>query len=70
MKTHSILVVDDDKEIRDAIEIYLRNEGLQVIQGSGPGLAIAKSIIDLHSGKFLLDIDGDLFKATIMVPNG
>ncbi|QQE78896.1 response regulator transcription factor [Alicyclobacillus sp. SO9] len=30
MKTHSVLVVDDDKEIRDAVRIYLRNEGLSV----------------------------------------
>lgn len=31
MEAQCVLVVDDDKEIREAIEIYLRNEGLQVI---------------------------------------
>ncbi|MGO4886754.1 response regulator transcription factor [Anaerobacillus sp. MEB173] len=29
---YSILVVDDDKEIRDAIDIYLRNEGISVLK--------------------------------------
>lgn len=29
---YSVLVVDDDKEIRDAIEIYLKNEGIKVIK--------------------------------------
>ncbi|QSO52069.1 response regulator transcription factor [Alicyclobacillus curvatus] len=31
MEPYRILVVDDDKEIRDAIEIYLRNEGFDVL---------------------------------------
>ncbi|WEG12413.1 response regulator transcription factor [Pullulanibacillus sp. KACC 23026] len=30
--THTILVVDDEKEIREAIDIYLRNEGFTVLQ--------------------------------------
>ena len=28
----NILVVDDEKEIRDAIDIYLRGEGINVIK--------------------------------------
>lgn len=32
MKTYTILVVDDEKEIRDAIEIYLKNEEMSVIK--------------------------------------
>ncbi|MDZ5472266.1 response regulator transcription factor [Bacillus sp. 31A1R] len=32
MEPLTVLVVDDDKEIREGIEIYLRNEGLRVIQ--------------------------------------
>ncbi|WP_067621695.1 response regulator transcription factor [Alicyclobacillus acidiphilus] len=31
MDSQCVLVVDDDKEIREAIEIYLRNEGLHVL---------------------------------------
>ncbi|WP_055669799.1 response regulator transcription factor [Desnuesiella massiliensis] len=32
MNDFKVLVVDDEKEIRDAIEIYLRGEGIQVIK--------------------------------------
>ncbi|WP_017756685.1 response regulator transcription factor [Calidifontibacillus oryziterrae] len=32
MSNYNVLVVDDEKEIRDAIEIYLKNEGLTVIK--------------------------------------
>ncbi|QAA30867.1 response regulator transcription factor [Clostridium manihotivorum] len=34
MGKFSILVVDDEKEIRDAIEIYLRGEGLNIIKAA------------------------------------
>ena len=29
METYNVLVVDDDKEIRDAIEIYLKMKALR-----------------------------------------
>ena len=32
MKNYNILVVDDEKEIVDAIEIYLMNEGINVFK--------------------------------------
>ncbi|MHA6252549.1 response regulator transcription factor [Oceanobacillus sp. CAU 1775] len=32
MANYNVLVVDDEKEIRDAIEIYLKNEGVTVIK--------------------------------------
>ncbi|MEF2966260.1 response regulator transcription factor [Paenibacillus sp. M1] len=32
MDNYNVLVVDDDKEIRDAIEIYLKNEGVAVLK--------------------------------------
>ncbi|MBN3555636.1 response regulator transcription factor [Fictibacillus nanhaiensis] len=32
MNDFNVLVVDDEKEIRDAIEIYLKNEGITVVQ--------------------------------------
>jgi len=32
MAQYNILVVDDEREIRDGIEIYLRNEGMNVIK--------------------------------------
>ena len=36
------------------------------IQGTGLGLAIAKSFTELQNGKFDVEIDGDLFKVTII----
>ena len=32
MSKHSVLVVDDEEEIRDAIEIYLKNENIKVFK--------------------------------------
>ncbi|WP_144699834.1 response regulator transcription factor [Fictibacillus phosphorivorans] len=46
MNEFNVLVVDDEKEIRDAIEIYLKNEGITVVQ-AGDGIeAIEK--LDEH----------------------
>lgn len=36
-------------------------------EGSGLGLAIAKSIIDLHEGQMDIEVDGDLFKVTVVI---
>ncbi len=36
--------------------------------GSGLGLSIARSLIELHHGALEIDIDGDLFKATVLLP--
>ena len=32
--TYKILVVEDDKDIREGIEIYLRNQGYEVFQAA------------------------------------
>ena len=32
METYRILIVEDDKEIREGIEIYLKNQGYEVLQ--------------------------------------
>ncbi|EST52048.1 transcriptional regulator [Brevibacillus panacihumi W25] len=55
MKSYHVLVVDDEAEIRDAIEIYLKNEGMTVFK-AGNGLE-ALSILeeeDIHL--IILDI--------------
>ncbi|KZE69135.1 PhoB family transcriptional regulator [Fictibacillus phosphorivorans] len=46
MNEFSVLVVDDEKEIRDAIEIYLKNEGLTVVQAKDGIEAI--EMLDTH----------------------
>ncbi|PAQ16421.1 response regulator transcription factor [Bacillus sp. FJAT-42315] len=42
MTQYNVLVVDDEKEIRDAIEIYLKNEGITVIKAEDGIDAIEK----------------------------
>lgn len=45
MNKETILIVDDEKEIRDFITIYLRNEGYKVLQAEGgeEGLELLKA---------------------------
>jgi DNA-binding response OmpR family regulator len=42
LEQYNVLVVDDEKEIRDAIEIYLKNEGINVIKAADGIEAIEK----------------------------
>ncbi|GEN34489.1 MULTISPECIES: response regulator transcription factor [Aneurinibacillus] len=42
MNNYTVLVVDDEKEIRDGIEIYLKNEGMTVIKAKDGIEAIEK----------------------------
>ena len=49
----SILVVDDEMEIADLIEIYLKNEGYQVYKYYN-GNDVLKEIDDLQLDFFLL----------------
>lgn len=46
---------------------FKRGDVSRTTEGSGLGLAIAKSIIELHGGEFNIAIDGDLFKAIIVL---
>ncbi len=55
MLKSNVLVVDDDKEIVDAIEIYLRNEGINVIKAYD-GLAALEALMDNEVHLILLDI--------------
>lgn len=55
MLKSNVLVVDDDKEIVDAIEIYLRNEGINVIKAY-EGLAALEALMDNEVHLILLDI--------------
>lgn len=49
----------------ELFERFKRGDTSRHTEGSGLGLAIAKSIVDLHEGSMDIDVDGDLFKATI-----
>lgn len=43
---------------------FVRGDVSRNTEGSGLGLAIAKSFTELQNGKLVLELDGDLFKAT------
>jgi signal transduction histidine kinase len=51
----------------ELFERFKRGDDSRHTDGSGLGLAIAKSIIDLQEGTLDIDIDGDLFKVTVIL---
>lgn len=52
----------------ELMERFVRGDSSRATEGSGLGLNIARSLIELQKGKFILSIDGDLFKAFVQVP--
>lgn len=38
------------------------------VEGSGMGLAITKSIIELHNGSIKIEVEGDMFKIYLVIP--
>ena len=54
-KKYGILIVEDDKEIRDGIEIYLRNQGYEVYKAAN-GLEGLKMVENNEIHLAVLDI--------------
>lgn len=52
----------------ELVERFVRGDISRHTEGSGLGLNIARSLIDLMGGNFCLSVDGDLFKAEISLP--
>ena len=50
------------------MERFVRGEESRTTEGSGLGLSIARSLTELQGGEFHLSVDGDLFKATVTLP--
>lgn len=47
------------------LQRFVRGDSSRHTEGSGLGLSIAQSLTELMDGQMRLDIDGDLFKATV-----
>ena len=52
----------------ELMERFTRGDDSRNTEGSGLGLAIAKDLTNLMRGTFRLSIDGDMFKATVILP--
>jgi len=49
----------------ELMERFIRGDSARTTEGSGLGLSIAKSLVELQGGKMDLVIDGDLFKVIL-----
>ena len=49
----------------ELMERFVRGDASRNTEGSGLGLNIARSLMELQKGRLLLQVDGDLFKATV-----
>jgi signal transduction histidine kinase len=51
----------------ELMERFTRGDSSRNTEGSGLGLAIAKDLTTLMGGVFEISIDGDMFKASVML---
>ena len=52
----------------ELLERFVRGDSSRTTEGSGLGLNIAKSLVELQKGTFSIAIDGDLFKVGFALP--
>ena len=55
-------------DAEELMERFVRGDGSRNTEGSGLGLNIAKSLMELQKGQLQLLVDGDLFKVTLIFP--
>jgi len=49
-------------------ERFVRGDVSRTTEGSGLGLSIAQSLTNIQGGRFMIEIDGDLFKVLVEMP--
>lgn len=52
----------------ELVQRFVRGDASRSGEGSGLGLSIAKNLCELQRGELSIEIDGDLFKATVELP--
>jgi signal transduction histidine kinase len=52
----------------DLLERFVRGDSSRTTEGSGLGLNIAKSLMEVQRGKLELTLDGDVFKVDLYFP--
>jgi signal transduction histidine kinase len=52
----------------ELMERFVRGDVSRNTEGSGLGLSIAKSLLDLQGGTMQVSSDGDLFKVSVIFP--
>ncbi len=52
----------------ELLERFVRGDSSRNTEGSGLGLSIARSLVDLQGGALTLTVDGDLFKVCVALP--
>ncbi|MEG1436104.1 MAG: HAMP domain-containing sensor histidine kinase [Oscillospiraceae bacterium] len=57
-----------DVPVDQLTQRFVRGDSARTSEGSGLGLSIADNLIALQNGEFILENDGDLFKATVRLP--
>ena len=55
-------------DVNELMERFKRADESRSSEGSGLGLAIAKDLKEMQKGSLNLEIDGDLFKSTVLIP--
>ena len=51
----------------ELMERFVRGDQARVGEGSGLGLSIARSLMELQNGSLDIQIDGDLFKVLLVL---
>ena len=57
-------------EVDELLERFTRGDESRNTEGNGLGLSIASNLTKLQNGEFSIELDGDLFKVTILMPKG